>query len=203
VVALLHVGDTLTHTLDNAGTLVTGDNGEGTLGVLAAHHVGIRVADTGVVDLNADLVGFWRSDLDVLDAEVLGGIPGHGGLASDGLALGGRHDSWLFTLDCAVFAVDRDWMVSMGLLVECDGDEMRKKRECLSYLWNSGRPARLNYSADDVDVRSLAKWGYEGRAGKDSRWGGEAATVARPPLIHGRLARMPSGNFSQSGHASL
>lgn len=93
VVALLHVSDTLAHTLDNTGTLVTGDNGEGTLGVLAAHHVGIRVADTGVVDLNADLVGFGRSDLDVLDAEVLGGVPGHGGLASDGLALGGRHDS--------------------------------------------------------------------------------------------------------------
>ena len=109
MVALLHVGDTLTHTLDNAGTLVTGDNGESSLGVLAAHHVGIRVADTGVVDLNADLVGFGRGHLDVLDAEVLGGIPGHGGLASDGLALCRRHDScvvlccvvlfWLLTLD--------------------------------------------------------------------------------------------------------
>jgi hypothetical protein len=60
---------------------------------------------------------------------------------------------------------------------------MSEKRESLSYLCNSGRLARLNYSADDVDVRSLAKWGE--RAGKDSRWGGEAA---RPPLIHGRHA---------------
>jgi hypothetical protein len=43
------------------------------------------VADTGVVDLDADLVGLGGSDLDVLDAEVLAGLPGDGGLAGDGL----------------------------------------------------------------------------------------------------------------------
>lgn len=106
MVALLHVRHTLANALDDTSTLVTGDDGEGTLGVLAAHHVGIRVADTGVVDLNADLVGFGRCHLDVLNAEVLGGTPGNGGLASDGLTLG-RHDSCyvmccLFARFCAI-----------------------------------------------------------------------------------------------------
>ena len=41
VVARLHVGDALTNRLDNAGTLVTEDNGEGALGVLAGKGVGI------------------------------------------------------------------------------------------------------------------------------------------------------------------
>jgi hypothetical protein len=99
---------------------------------------------------------------------------------------------WLLTL-----AVDRDWMVSMGLLVEEDGDETRKKRECLSYLWNS---ARLNYSADDVDVGSLAKWGYEGRERLEV---GRGSCDRCSASTHPWPARTPSGNFSQSGHASL
>ena len=41
VVAGLHVGNALTNRLDNAGTLVTEDNGEGALGVLAGKGVGI------------------------------------------------------------------------------------------------------------------------------------------------------------------
>ena len=43
------------------------------------------VADARVVDLDAHLVGFGRGDLDLLDAEVLAGLPGHGGQAGDGL----------------------------------------------------------------------------------------------------------------------
>lgn len=43
------------------------------------------MADTSVVDLDADLVGLGRSNLDVLDAQRLAGLPGDGGLAGDGL----------------------------------------------------------------------------------------------------------------------
>ena len=50
---------------------------------------GIRVAtcvaDTGVVDLDPDLARLGRRDLDVLDAQLLAGLPGDGGFASDGL----------------------------------------------------------------------------------------------------------------------
>jgi hypothetical protein len=38
------------------------------------------VADTSVVNLNADLVGLRGSDLDVLDGEGLAGSPSNGGL---------------------------------------------------------------------------------------------------------------------------
>lgn len=44
-----------------------------------------RVADTGVLDLNSDLVGLGRSHLNVLIAELLAGAPGDGSLASNGL----------------------------------------------------------------------------------------------------------------------
>ena len=43
------------------------------------------MADTGVKDLNTDLVGLGRRDLDILDGEVLASLPGDGGLAGDGL----------------------------------------------------------------------------------------------------------------------
>lgn len=87
----LHVGDTLTNALHNTGTLVAGNDRESTLGVLSAEHVRIGMADTGVVDLYPNLVGTRRKNLDILNAEVLASLPGHGGLAGDGLALGGRH----------------------------------------------------------------------------------------------------------------
>jgi hypothetical protein len=108
VVAGLYICDTLTDGLDDTGTLVTKDNGEGTLGVLsgkcvcicrtlvcrsmlglssAAYLLGCRLAtrraarrtgmaDTGVVDLNADLVGLRWSNLDILNGEVLASFPG-------------------------------------------------------------------------------------------------------------------------------
>lgn len=37
------------------------------------------------MNLNADLVGLGGSDLDVLNGEVLAGLPGDGSLAGDGL----------------------------------------------------------------------------------------------------------------------
>lgn len=46
-----------------------------------------RVANTSVVDLDADLVRFWRGNLNVLNGQVLAGLPGHGGLAGDGLQM--------------------------------------------------------------------------------------------------------------------
>lgn len=80
MVARLHVCDALTHRLHDASTLVSQNNGESTLGVFARQCVGIGVAHTSVVDLNTDLVGFGGSDLDVLNGEVLAGLPGDSGL---------------------------------------------------------------------------------------------------------------------------
>lgn len=85
MVADLDVGHALTDGLDDASTLVSENNGESTLGVLAGEGVGICVADTGVVDLDADFVGAGRKHLNVLDAQLLAGLPGDGGLASDRL----------------------------------------------------------------------------------------------------------------------
>lgn len=80
VVARLHVGDALTNRLDNTSTLMTQDDGEGSLGVLAGQGVGICVADSSVVDLNTDFVCSWGQDFDVFDGQVLAGLPGNGGL---------------------------------------------------------------------------------------------------------------------------
>lgn len=80
VVTRLHVGDTLANRLHDTSTLVSEDDGESTLWVLARQCVGICVANTGVVDLDTDFVGFGGSDLDVLDAKVLAGLPGDGSL---------------------------------------------------------------------------------------------------------------------------
>lgn len=80
VVTRLHVGDTLTNRLHNTSTLVSQNDGESTLWVLARQCVGICVADTGVVDLDTDFVSFGGSDLDVFDAKVLASLPGDGSL---------------------------------------------------------------------------------------------------------------------------
>lgn len=88
MVADLDICDSLADGLDDTGALVTQDDGESTLGILAGERVGVRVADTRVVDLDADFVRLGGCDLDVLDAERLAGLPGNGGLASDGLGEG-------------------------------------------------------------------------------------------------------------------
>ena len=85
MVARLHIGDTLTNGLDDTSTLVSEDDGESTLRVLAGQCVGICVADTGVVDFNADLMGPRGSNLDILDREVLAGFPGNGSLSKSAL----------------------------------------------------------------------------------------------------------------------
>lgn len=43
------------------------------------------VADTGVVNLDSDLMGLGRSDLDILNGQFLASFPGDGSLASYGL----------------------------------------------------------------------------------------------------------------------
>lgn len=43
------------------------------------------MADAGVADLDADLMGLGRRHLDILNAELLAGAPGNGRLAGDGL----------------------------------------------------------------------------------------------------------------------
>lgn len=40
------------------------------------------MADTSVVNLDADLVGLWWGYFDVLEGEVLASLPGDGGLAA-------------------------------------------------------------------------------------------------------------------------
>lgn len=80
VVARFYVCNALANGLDNASTLVPENDGESTLGVLAGECVGICVADTGVVDLNADLMGPRGKNLDILDGKVLAGFPGDCGL---------------------------------------------------------------------------------------------------------------------------
>jgi hypothetical protein len=90
VVTRLDVGDTVTNRLDNTGTLVSEDNGESTLRVLTRESVGICVANTSVVDLDTDLVGLGRSNLNVLNGQRLAGLPGDSGLTGDGLSYG-RH----------------------------------------------------------------------------------------------------------------
>ncbi len=40
------------------------------------------MACASVIDLNSNLVGLWRRNLDVLDGERLVGSPGHGSLES-------------------------------------------------------------------------------------------------------------------------
>lgn len=67
MVTRLHIGDALAYRLNNTSTLVTQDDGESTLWVLAGQGVCICVADSSVVDLNADFVGSWGQDFDVFD----------------------------------------------------------------------------------------------------------------------------------------
>lgn len=97
IVTWLDVGHTLTNTLNDTSTLVSQNNWEGTLGILAGECVGIGVADTSVVDLYSDLVGLWWADLDVLNGEILASLPCDGGLAGNGLSYGiGGH----FAMTC-------------------------------------------------------------------------------------------------------
>ena len=80
MITRLHVGNSLTNRLDVTGTLMTKDNGESTLWVLARECVCIGMADTSVVDLDTDFVGARGQNLDFLNGEVLASFPGYCGL---------------------------------------------------------------------------------------------------------------------------
>ena len=73
-------GHAIAYGLDNTGTFVTEDDREGTFGVFSGEGVGVCVADTGVVDLNANLMGLGGCNLDILDGERLASSPGDGSL---------------------------------------------------------------------------------------------------------------------------
>jgi hypothetical protein len=103
MVANLDVGDALTNRLDDASTLMSENDRESTLWILTRQGVGIllgvstirkrwkllrtrtSVADTSVVNLDADLVGTRRKDFNVLNAKGLAGLPGDSGLAVNDL----------------------------------------------------------------------------------------------------------------------
>ena len=80
MIARLHVGNSLTNRLDVTGTLMTKDNGESTLGVLARECVCIGMADTSVVDLDTNFVCARGQNLNFLNGEVLASFPGYCGL---------------------------------------------------------------------------------------------------------------------------
>lgn len=86
VVARLHSGDSLAHTLYDAAALVAQDAREETLAVETAVSVQIRMAHRRVSDAHANLPSLGRLNLNLLHLQVLLGRPGHGGLADDRLA---------------------------------------------------------------------------------------------------------------------
>jgi hypothetical protein len=91
VIADLDVSDALTNGLDNTSTLVSKNDRESTFGVLTGKSVGISVADTSVGNLDTDLMGAGRENLNILNRERLASFPGNGGLTSDSFTFG-RHD---------------------------------------------------------------------------------------------------------------
>jgi hypothetical protein len=93
--------DAFADRFNNAGAFVAEDNGEGTFGVFPGERVGVcwdgvsglvfgsralswrqtSMANPGIVDLDADFMGFWRGNLDVFNGEVFACFPRHSGLS--------------------------------------------------------------------------------------------------------------------------
>lgn len=76
MVPWLYARHALADGLYDTCTLVSENNRERTLGILARERVRICVAYAGVVDLDADLVRLRWGDLDVFDRKVFAGFPG-------------------------------------------------------------------------------------------------------------------------------
>lgn len=91
VIANLDIGHTLADALDDTSTLVSENDGESTLRISTRQGVGVSVADTGEGELDADLMGTGRQNLDILNRQRLAGLPGNGSLTGDGLSFS-RHD---------------------------------------------------------------------------------------------------------------
>lgn len=108
MITWLYIGDAFADRLDDTGSLVSEDNGKGTLRIFAGE--GIRVCtvrsatifpfqnstsqeddasvltcvtNSSVVYLNANLMSLWRSNFNGLEAQVFAGLPGHGGFAGN------------------------------------------------------------------------------------------------------------------------
>jgi hypothetical protein len=77
MIANLNIRNTLTNRLDDTGALVSENDGESTLRVFSGECVGIGMANTSVINLNPHFMRPGRSNLDILDAEVLAGFPGN------------------------------------------------------------------------------------------------------------------------------
>jgi hypothetical protein len=73
----LNIRNTLTNRLDDTGALVSENNGESTLGIFSGERVSIGMANPRIINLNPDFMRPRRSDLYILDAEVLAGFPGN------------------------------------------------------------------------------------------------------------------------------
>lgn len=99
MVARLHVCDTLANRLHNTCALVPQNDWESTFRVFSRECIGIwhmfsirnpvllnsphtGMANTSVIYLDANFVGFRRCYFDIFDGKVLGGLPGDGGLYS-------------------------------------------------------------------------------------------------------------------------
>lgn len=92
VVARGNICDTFADGLDDTAPFVTKDHREDTLGIPATASIFVRVANTSVDNLDADLVRPWRSDLYLLDLEFFACRPADGSFALDNLTYGGDHD---------------------------------------------------------------------------------------------------------------
>jgi hypothetical protein len=75
VISWLDGCDALTNRLNDSSSLMTQHDGESSLGVLAGKCVCICVADSRVMDFDADFVGSGRGYFDGLDAEVFSCFP--------------------------------------------------------------------------------------------------------------------------------
>jgi hypothetical protein len=88
VVSRLDRSDALSYRFYNTSTFMAQNNRESPFRVLSGECVCIRVANTGVVDLNPYFVGLWRGNFDIFNSEVFSGLPRDCRLAGDGLPNG-------------------------------------------------------------------------------------------------------------------
>mmetsp|Transcript_15100 Transcript_15100/g.38112 ORF Transcript_15100/g.38112 Transcript_15100/m.38112 type:complete len:225 (-) Transcript_15100:60-734(-) len=95
--ALLELGDFAAHLAHEAGDLVAGHHGEDALAPLAFDLGHIRVADAGVLDVDAHVLGAQLAALDRAGLE-LAVLLGHANREDRLACLVGRHDAWLLSV---------------------------------------------------------------------------------------------------------
>lgn len=128
------------------------------------------MANPCIVNLNPDLVGFWRSNLNILDREFLSGLPGDSSLAGDGLFLVIAVSALRFTLGS--IRVDDDLML-WGAKRSCAGtsvmdvhqltfptvSDMVTLSPCASICMRSVVASKLNQGALDGRMSKAFKEG--------------------------------------------